>query len=71
VFAQAMELAGLEIVGLSHRDADRILEKIRSVTPDEVRAVAAKYFNDDQLTVATLRPQPIGDKRPAPAGLRH
>jgi zinc protease len=73
VFAQAMELAGLEIVGLSHRDADRILEKIRSVTPDEVRAVAAKYFNDDQLTVATLLPQPIGDKRPAPApaGLRH
>jgi zinc protease len=73
VFAQAMELAGLEVVGLSHRDADRILEKIRSVTPEEVRAVAAKYFSDDQLTVATLLPQPIGDKRPAPppAGLRH
>jgi zinc protease len=73
VFAQAMELAGLEIVGLSHRDADRILERIRSVTVDEVRAVAAKYFGDDQLTVATLLPQPIGERRPAaaPAGLRH
>jgi zinc protease len=74
VFAQAMELAGLEIVGLSHRDADRILEKVRSVTADEVKAVAAKYFGDDALTVATLLPQPIGDKRPPAAavpGLRH
>lgn len=75
VFAQAMELAGLEIVGLSHRDADRILERIRSVTADEVRAVAAKYFTDDRLTVATLLPQPIGERRPAPApapaGMRH
>jgi zinc protease len=73
VFAQAMELAGLEIVGLSHRDADRILEKIRSVTVDEVRAVAGKWFGDDQLTVATLLPQPLGDRKPAaaPAGLRH
>jgi zinc protease len=73
VFAQAMELAGLEIVGLSHRDADRILEKIRSVTADEVKAVAAKHFGDERLTVATLRPLPIGDRRPTPAptGLRH
>lgn len=73
VFAQAMELAGLEIVGLSHRDADRILERVRSVTVDEVRAVAAKYFGDDTLTVATLLPQPIGEAKPAraPAGLRH
>ncbi|HYF59059.1 MAG TPA: pitrilysin family protein [Burkholderiaceae bacterium] len=74
VFAQAMELAGLEMVGLSHRDADRILERIRSVTVDEVKAVAAKYFGDDQLTVATLLPQPVGERRappPPPAGLRH
>lgn len=73
VFAQAMELAGLEIVGLSHRDADRILEKVRSVTVDEIKAVAGKYFGDDALTVATLLPQPIGARRPAaaPSGLRH
>jgi len=74
VFAQAMELAGLEIIGLSHRDADRILARIATVTVDEVRAVAAKYFGDDALTVATLLPQPIGERRPpaaAPAGTRH
>jgi zinc protease len=68
-----MELAGLEIVGLSHRDADRILEKVRSVTVDEIKAVAGKNFGDDALTVATLLPQPIGARRPAaaPSGLRH
>ncbi len=73
IFAQAMELAGLEMVGLSYRDADRILDQVRSVTVDEVKAVAAKYFGDDALTVATLLPQPIGAPRatPAPTGARH
>jgi zinc protease len=72
VFAQAMELAQLEITGFSHRDADRILGKIRSVTSEEIQAVAAKYFGDDAMTVATLAPQPVGDKPAAPpAGLRH
>jgi zinc protease len=68
-----MELAGLEMVGLSYRDADRILDQVRSVTVDEVKAVAAKYFGDDALTVATLLPQPIGAPRatPAPTGARH
>jgi zinc protease len=63
-----MELAGLEIIGLSHRDADRILDRIATVTADEVRAVAAKYFGDDALTVATLLPQPIGERRVPAAG---
>ncbi|MEN9315955.1 MAG: hypothetical protein RIS35_2348 [Pseudomonadota bacterium] len=73
VFAQAMEAASLEIVGLSHRDADRILDRIRAVTPEQVREAARKWFDEDQLTVVTLLPQPIGDRRPAPApaGLRH
>lgn len=72
VFAQAMELAGLEIAGFSQRDADRILARIRAVTSEEVRAVAGKYFGDDALTVATLLPQPITDRPAAPpAGLRH
>jgi zinc protease len=73
IFAQAMELAGLEMVGLSHLDADRILDAVRSVTSDEVKAVAAKYFGDDALTVATLLPQPPSAPRIAApaAGARH
>jgi large subunit ribosomal protein L9 len=73
IFGQAMEIAGLEITGLSYRDADRILEKVRSVTVEEVKSVAARYFGDQALTIATLLPQPIAPGKPAaaPAGLRH
>jgi zinc protease len=61
------------MVGLSHLDADRILDAVRSVTSDEVKAVAAKYFGDDALTVATLLPQPPSAPRIAApaAGARH
>jgi zinc protease len=73
IMGQAMELASLEIVGFSHRDADRILEKIRSVTAAEVQAVAAKYFGDDALTVVNLLPQPLNAQPRSPAipNLRH
>ncbi len=72
VFAQTMEAAGLEIVGFSHRDADRILERIRQVTPEQVREVARRYFDEDTLTVVTLLPQPLAERPSgAPRGLRH
>ncbi len=73
VFGQAMEAAGLESVGFSHRDADRVLERIRAVTPEQVRAVAQRWFDEDALTVVTLLPQPIepGAGARPPAGLRH
>jgi zinc protease len=41
---------------------------------EQVQAVAARYFGDDQLTVATLLPQPPDPKRkprPAISGGRH
>lgn len=73
VMAQAMEIGGLEMVGLSHRDADRILDRMRAVSAAEVQAVARKYFGDDALTVVTLLPQPIDPNAPRrqPSGARH
>ena len=73
VFGQAMEIGVMEMTGISHKQIDRIIEKLGQVTASQVQAVAAKYFNDDQLTVATLVPLPLADKKPAapPAGLRH
>ncbi|MET0963145.1 MAG: pitrilysin family protein [Noviherbaspirillum sp.] len=73
VFGQAMEIGVMEMTGISHKQIDRIIEKLGQVTAKQVQAVAAKYFNDDQLTVATLVPLPLEDKKPAPppAGLRH
>jgi zinc protease len=55
------------------RDADRILEQVRAVTADEVRAAAHRYLVEDGLTVATLDPQPMDPSRPRvrPAAGRH
>jgi zinc protease len=67
MMAQAMEIGGVEAVGLNWRDLDTIIEKLRGVTADDVKAVATKYFKDDSLTVAVLDPQPLGDKKPRAA----
>jgi zinc protease len=58
LMAQAMEIGGLEATGHSWRDIDTLLEKLKTVTAEEVQAVAKKYFTDDTLTVAVLDPQP-------------
>jgi zinc protease len=65
IFAQARELVALEIIDLSWRDADRMLEKIKLVTAEEIKAVAGKYFGDDQRTVMTLLPQAIDKTKAA------
>jgi zinc protease len=72
IFGQAMEIGVMEMSGLSHKDIDRIIEKVSAVTAEQVQAVAQKYFGDDALTVATLVPLPLSEKAPAPPkGLRH
>ena len=59
LMAQAMEIGQAEAVGVHWRDMDKLLDKVRGVTAEEVQAVAKKYFGDDTLTVAVLDPQPI------------
>src|SRR6266705_681512 len=70
MFAQALEIGELESGGLSFRDADRILEKLKAVTAEQIRAVAAKYLVEDVLTAAVLDPQPLGTRAP-PAATGH
>jgi len=65
-FAQALELGGLESSGFSFRDADRIREKFRAITLEQMRTAAARYLVEDGLTVAVLDPQPL-QSRLAPA----
>jgi zinc protease len=64
MMAQAMEIGRFEASGFSWRDYDKLLEKIRAVTAEEVQSVAKKYFGDDTLTVAVLDPQPIDEAKP-------
>ena len=62
VMAQARELGSNWVQGLPLDTSARIIAKLQAVTPAQVQAVAAKYFGDDQLTVATLRPLPLESK---------
>ena len=58
LFNQARELGTFWVEGLPLDTSDRIIERLRAVTADEVRSVAQRYFGDDSLTVAHLLPQP-------------
>ena len=71
IFGQAMEIGQFETAGLSYRDIDRVLERVKAVSAEQVRAVAKQYFVDDQLTVVVLEPQPLAQARPASPGVRH
>ncbi|HEY4370706.1 MAG TPA: pitrilysin family protein [Burkholderiales bacterium] len=71
IFGQAMEIAQYEMAGISHKKIPLILDKLKAVTAEQVQAVAKKYFGDDTLTVATLTPLPITEKKgPPPKGMR-
>ena len=62
VMAQARELGSNWIQGFPLDASERIVARLQAVTAAQVQAVAAKYFGDDQLTVATLRPLPLEAK---------
>lgn len=74
VFNQARELGVAWTLGLPPEHGEQLMARLRQITPAHVQAVAQKYFGDDSLTVAILRPQPLsGTPRPrrAAAGARH
>jgi zinc protease len=63
VFNQARELGSNWINGMPLDFDTRLIARLRSVTSAEVQAVAARYFGDDQMTQATLLPQPMDPNR--------
>lgn len=69
LMGQAMEIGMLEVSGFSWRDENRLLEGIRNVTAEDVQGVAARYFGDDTLSVASLDPLPLSAARPRPRGI--
>ncbi|PIE83566.1 MAG: peptidase M16 [Candidatus Contendobacter odensis] len=64
MFYQGMRLGILETVGLGWRKIDDYVRGIQAVTPEQVNQVAQKYLIDDRLTVATLEPLPLNQRRP-------
>jgi zinc protease len=59
LFYQAMLIGTWTTAGLDYRDRETRIERLKAVTADQVKAVAAKFFVDDHLTVAVLDPQPL------------
>lgn len=53
---QAMMLGALVSVGLPVNTESDWINHLRQVTPEQVQAVAKKYFSEDKMTVGTLLP---------------
>jgi zinc protease len=73
IMNQAQELGSQWIIGMPTDAQEKLIERLRGVTAAQVKAVAARYFGDDQLTVGILRPQPVDPNRKPrqrPAGVR-
>jgi zinc protease len=68
LFYQAMLIGDWTTAGLDYRARDIRFRKLKEVTAEQVRAVAAKYLIDNHLTVARLDPQPMDTVKPARRG---
>jgi len=62
LFYQAMQIGQMESIGLGHRAIPVMLDKLQSVTAEQVQQVAKEFLQDDNLTVAVLDPQPLSGK---------
>ncbi len=70
VFYQAMNLGLLETTGKGWREEANYIANIKNITPEQIRYVANKYFIDDQLTIARLKPLPMSMKKPIKRTIR-
>ena len=59
LFFQAMIMGIFETVGLSWHRIDEYVERVKTVTAEQVQQVAKKYLIDDSLTVGVLEPLPL------------
>ena len=66
MFSQARQIGALDNAGLPYDSLELQARKLKQVTSAQVQEVARKYLVDDNLTVAVLDPQPLGERKPAP-----
>jgi zinc protease len=59
MFSTAYRIGELAMAGLDLDLLDQWVERLNAVTPEQVMAVARKYYGDDKLTVTVLDPLPI------------
>ena len=70
VFGAAMQIGQLETMGYSYKIVDDYISNIKKVTSGDIQGVIKKYFNEDNLTIVTLDPQPL-DKNKKLKGKPH
>lgn len=56
IFGQAMELGLLETVGIGWNNTNNYAEAINSVTPEQIQQTAQRYFQEQNMTEAELKP---------------
>jgi len=56
VFGQAMEIGSMEILGFPFQAIEAINNRLETVSAEEIRTAARKWFSDDTLTVGVLEP---------------
>ena len=71
LMGQAMEIGALDAIGMSWRDEELMIDRLRAVTADQVRDVALRYFSDDSLSVAVLDPLPVEAPAPTASAAHH
>ena len=64
VFYQAMQIGMLETIGVDWRVGEQYVDNIKTVTAEQVQAVANKYLTNEQLTVGELVPLPLDGRHP-------
>ena len=70
MFGMAMEIGQLETMNYSFHLSDGYIEKINSVTSEQIKNVATKYLTRDNLSLTILDPQPM-TKDLSPKGRPH
>ena len=59
MFGMAMEIGQLETMDYSFHLSDGYIERINSVTSEQIKNVATKYLTRDNVSVVILDPQPM------------
>ena len=67
IFSQASQIGRYDALGLPLDTAERFMRRLQSLTGEQLREAARRYLVDDNLTVAILEPEPMGQSRAAPA----
>jgi zinc protease len=70
MFYQGMQIGQLVTMGYDWRMLKTYPDKLKAITSEQVQAVAKKYLVKDNMTIATLDPQPI-DPNAKPVGQPH